>query len=1379
MALSAYIPVDRLVALAAGRDLPDRTSGAALFADLAGSTQLAEMLLRHHGPERGVEELTALINRICGVLLDAVERYGGSAISFSGDAITCWFDGQAAGLRAAAAALDMQRAIAQIAPVRTSDSELEVALKIVIAGGPIRRFAIGDPGLGRIDVLAGGTLDLLGALEHLARRGDTLVEADLATGLGDTAALGEWRADEASAARAARLLGLRAAVPPAPWDRPAESPDLDDLARPWLLPAVAARLLGSRGATSPPLLAEIRRAVALFLSFRGIDYDNDEDAPVLLDAFIRRVQQIAAAYGGALLQLTMGDKGSYLYVAFGAPVANDNAAANAVGAAFALRELPAQLSFIGDLRIGIAQGQMYCGDYGGPTRCTYGALGDATNIAARLMTLAPPGAIRCDDRVYRAARRRWAFAELHAVRLKGKRDLVPLFTPTGPSADLERAADALAPIGRDAELARLDRLLGRLADGAGRLLIISGEPGVGKSVLGATLARRALARRVGLLQSAASSVEQQTPYHAWRDLLEGFFGLGPISDPAARRGEVRALVSALAPRLQQRVPLLNDVLHLGFADTPLTTALDARLRQESLLGLVLALLRARMAEGPLLLLIDDAQWLDQLSWQLTAGVTRALLDEGAPLLMALLCRESGLSGSSEGHLARVAALPQAETMRLGGLSADGLADLAARRLGVAAAHLPAAVVAQLRERAAGNPFFAEELIDNLRDSGLLRVEPAAHGPRCIAHPDLAAGRAPLPQSIEGLVLARIDRLPAQQQLLLKVAAVIGRSFAAQPLHATLRHYAPVDRPTLADYLDSLSRHDLTMPESIEPELTYAFKHIVTHSVAYETLLFGQRAEIHRAVASWYERSYAQQLAPFYPLLAHHYHMADDRASEARYARLAGEQAAGLYANEDAVAYLSRALRLTPPDDAAARFAVLLARERVYEVLARRESQASDVRALEAAAERLDDDRRRAIAALRRASFAERVSDYAAGARAAERAIGLAAALGDRPSEAEGRLLLGKVLQKQGAYDDARASLERAHRLLDGAAPSPLAGNILHNLGVVLLAQSDDARAGGYFQRAAALFRQLGDQRGEATATLGLNAVASYSGDYARARDLAAAALDLLRAVGDRQGEAYALSNMADDVLALGDYLAARAYLEQALKIFQAIGSWEGVGWAFNNLGEVSFALGDYARARAHFSAALAIFQAIGLAEDESGALRFLGLLAHLEGADEQALDLAGQAMAIAARIGWARGQGYALMVRGHALAGLGSVAHAEAAYAQALDLRVELAEPALLMEARAGLARMALARGDAAAALAYAEPILALLAAGDLAGADEPARVELTCYEALLAAGDPRAPAALAAAAGRLRRRAEHIGDPELRAAFLRVEAHRRLLSMP
>ena len=180
----AYLPPDRVLAIARSQMLRERTAGAALFADISGFTPLTEALALELGPQRGAEELTVHLNRVYDALIGALERYGGSVIGFSGDAITCWLDGDD-GRRAVVAGLAMQTAMQQFAEVHTySGRVVSLGCKVAIAAGPVRRFVVGDADYLLIDVMAGATLDRLAEAEHAAERGQVVVDGENRCGAG-------------------------------------------------------------------------------------------------------------------------------------------------------------------------------------------------------------------------------------------------------------------------------------------------------------------------------------------------------------------------------------------------------------------------------------------------------------------------------------------------------------------------------------------------------------------------------------------------------------------------------------------------------------------------------------------------------------------------------------------------------------------------------------------------------------------------------------------------------------------------------------------------------------------------------------------------------------------------------------------------------------------------------------------------------------------------------------------------------------------------------------------------------------------------------------------------------------------------------------------
>jgi DNA-binding response OmpR family regulator len=469
---AVYVPMDRRHALVSEQDLPEKTRGAALFADVSGSVPLTAALAEELGPNRGAEELTRQLDRVYGALIDEVHRYGGSVVNFSGDAITCWFDTNTShktsevnsspeadtsvaspripgeplktvGLHAIACALAMQTALGEFGTVITpAQTAISLGIKVTVVAGPARRLLVGDPKIQQIEALVGDTVDELAIGENLANRGDILVQAALAADVGQAVAIEGWRSDEATGKRFALVTSLNEDVDPAPWIDSHLGALSDEQVRPWLLAPVYDMVRNGRGG----FLAELRPATSLFLKFDGLDYNQDDEVRAKLDRFIRWVQTVLARHEGYLVQLTFGDKGSYLQAAFGAPVGLEDHAFRAVVAALDLQTPPEMLGFFPNVRIGLASGQMRVGPYGSQVRRAYGLLGDKTNLAARLMQ-ASEGRILCDEAVYQGARAHLSFDPLPSMMVKGKAEPVAIYSPSGESDHSwhKNRIDELAP----------------------------------------------------------------------------------------------------------------------------------------------------------------------------------------------------------------------------------------------------------------------------------------------------------------------------------------------------------------------------------------------------------------------------------------------------------------------------------------------------------------------------------------------------------------------------------------------------------------------------------------------------------------------------------------------------------------------------------------------------------------------------------------------------------------------------------------------------------------------------------------------------------------------------------------------------------------------
>ena len=411
--LNAYIPMDRRLALAGGETLPDRAQGTALFTDISGFTPLTAVLAEEMGSQRGAEALTHHLNTIYGALIDVVHQYRGSVVGFSGDAITCWFD-KDEGLRGAAAAYGMQQAIEGMGAIITpSGKNIPLGIKTAVAAGVVNRFLVGDSQINYIDVLAGKLLTTLSSIEQSLSRGEIGIDLSVVPVLeAHNRRIIQQQTKEGISF--CLLTDPPVALEMEPW--PENLTLSPAIARQWLLPPVLKQLESGQA----EFLAELRPVVALFINFDGIDYDNDVAAKEKLDAFVQCVQKNLARYEGHLLELTIGDKGSYIYAVFGAIQAHEDDADRAIYAAQDLLKAAAEFNYIQTIQIGLSRGRMRTGPYGSISRRTYGVQGFDVNLAARLMMYAESGQILVSKDLAEASRsEQFSLQELGDLQLKG------------------------------------------------------------------------------------------------------------------------------------------------------------------------------------------------------------------------------------------------------------------------------------------------------------------------------------------------------------------------------------------------------------------------------------------------------------------------------------------------------------------------------------------------------------------------------------------------------------------------------------------------------------------------------------------------------------------------------------------------------------------------------------------------------------------------------------------------------------------------------------------------------------------------------------------------------------------------------------------------
>ncbi len=1217
-ALAAFIPIDRRHALANGRDLPATGSGAALFADVSGFTALTESLVRTLGAQRGAEELTRCLNQVYDALIGELHRYGGSVVGFSGDAVTCWIDGDD-GRRAVACGLAMQRTMARFAAIAVpGGGTVALAVKAAVAAGTVRRFVVGDPAVQLIDVLAGRTLDRLAEAEHLAEKGEVVVHGSTAMVLSDLLPDAQWRAGEEQGIAVAVVGSVASVVVPTPWPAIADGALEERAARTWVLPAVYERLSAAGG----EFLAELRPAVALFVRFGGLDFEHDVSAPAMLDGYVRWVQGVLARLEGTLVQLTIGDKGSYLYAAFGAPVAHEDDVARALAAAFALRSPPGTFAFAQEPQIGISRGRMRTGPYGSREARTYGVLGDETNTAARLMQAAAPGQILVSDTAQSAAAGAADWERLPPMRLKGKSHALTAFVALAPagrrSPRLQEPRYTLPMVGREAELEQIARRLVPAQAGHGQIVGLSAEAGMGKSRLVAETIRLAQERGVIACGGECQSYGSTAGYLVWQGVWRGLFAVPSDWTVDQQISSLESTLAGLDPALLPRLPLLGTLLNIPIPESDLTRSFDGQLRKSSLEALLVDCLRALSARAPLLLVLEDCHWIDALSDDLVEVLGRAVVN--LPVLLMLSYRPVDARDGPGHRLQALAHFSEIQLTHFGPEETGKLIRLKLAQLTGGRAGVPPQVTERITARAEGNPFYVEELINYIRDRGI--------DPQDAAAMELLD----LPASLHSLILSRIDRLDERVKIALRVASVLGRRVAASWLSGAY--------PQLGDFhsvhacLDTLSAVDLLPLDQPEPDRVYIFKHVVTQEVAYESLPFALRSRLHAQLAGFIEQRYSETVDQYVNLLAFHYDRTEDLDKRCHYLMRAGQAAQSAYAHVSAADYYRRLLALV---SGAQRIPVLLRLGQVLDYMgdwARAADLFVQVVDLAAAYDEQDGEASglRALGGLRRKEGAYReAASYLLRARAAFEQMNDLAAVSEVTAE------LGETARQMGDFAGASAHYERSLRLAESLGDRERSiraqAQALKGAGTLANQQGDRETARACYERSLALFKNLGDRPAVAVLLNNLAVTARHQGDHAAARAMNEESLAVFREIGDRWSVGQLLNNLACVEGDLGDYASAHRLLEESLEIRRQLGDKVGLALSLNSLGDVLLDEADYEEARPVLEESLRLSWELGDRAAVAYLLDDFAALAAGQGQTARALRLAGAASAIRAASG--------------------------------------------------------------------------------------------------------------------------------------------------
>jgi predicted ATPase len=940
------------------------------------------------------------------------------------------------------------------------------------------------------------------------------------------------------------------------------------------------------------------------------------------------------------------------------------------------------------LQMGITQGVMRVGAYGGVTRKTFGALSDDVNLAARLMTTATNGEILLSGQAHKAVQDDFAFEPRVPLVMKGKAEPLPVFALTGErnqrAIRLQEPTYILPMVGREQELRIINDKLDLTLEGKGQVIGIIAEAGLGKSRLVAEVIRSA--RRKGFVGygGACQSDAINTPYQGWKSIWQAFFDVDP-EQPLNK--QMRLLEGEIADRAPSRVdamPLLNVVLNLNIPENDFTKNLEPKIRQSALHALLEECLKAADVRAlhatPLLFVIEDVHWIDTLSHDLLEGLAKALTNYRVCFLLAY--RPPQLMRLEAPRLEALSQFTRIELHELTKAEAEQairakLAQLYPYRSTLGGT-LPSGLVETLMARTQGNPFYLEELLNYVRDRGL--------DPTDLSHIEL-------PDSLHTLILSRIDQLSEQEKTTLRVASIVGRLFHAQWL---IGYYPELGTfPELKAALDELDALDIT-PLDSEPELTYIFKHILTHEVTYESLPFATRTKLHEQLARYLESAYAESM----PLeaLAFHYGRSENSAKQREYLRKAGEAAQKNFAHDAALDYYGKLLPLLKnvSEHEKEQTEIQLKRGAVFELMGKYDEAESDYRgALEIGK---NDAVMKVGAQFALGKLNRQRGDYESALDWLAQAKQAYVDLEDIAGLAQTLIEMGMVLSRQGEYTQAREICDEGLLLAREVGDTLGAALALNNLGNVAWAQGDYAAAQAFHEESLRLRREMNNKAGIAASLGNLGNVAYYhQADYAVVQAFYEESLSLLREMGDKWGIASVLGNLGSLSVAQGDYDAARVLQEESLSLRREMGDRSGIATSLGNLGSAAMAQGDYTAARAFNEESLILCKEMGDKSSIAIALTNLGTVAFLQDDYHAARAFQEECLALCQEMDEKTFMAYALL-------GLGLIELAENEpkagkhIFHSLRLRQETGEQYQQISSLVGIAGLALYEGDVARA---------------------------------------------------------------------------------
>ncbi|MAT53687.1 MAG: adenylate/guanylate cyclase domain-containing protein [Saprospirales bacterium] len=1247
-----------------------------MFVDMSGFTHLTETLLSQ-GRE-GAERLSNILNAIFAPMVHTVYQHGGFIPYFAGDAFIGLFEKEDCNCSCDEILALAQHQLFLLERASEQFPEFKIGIKVGLSVG---RVEWGIVGKGPYQFYFRGE-----AIEGCVQSQELALEQQV---IADEPFFASLRKNDCLTKLADKPYYQLATEASLKFPHPSGKHRLPELKR------EVAELFLPDAVIDLNQEGEFRTVVAVFLNFSELeDYD-------VLNEFSTHVIEEVYDFSGYFKEIDYSDKGPVMVILFGAPIAFENNVERALEFVSSLQEklIPLQMRCGLNFRIGMASGIAYAGIVGGEERCQYAAVGDRINIAARAMMRADWGEVLVDSEVQKS--RQFQFKFKGNLTYKGLQQRVPTYQLIGKNPDQSPSFEGKI-IGREKELEDTKQAIRKiLAGGTGGILKVLGEAGIGKTRFLYDLKRQLADELRMIWLSCQCDQILRKPFNPFRNYLKKYFGhsanateeqnqeifnerFDKLIDDVINQEQPKAL--EIGKELVRTKPVFQALIGLKTASS-FWDNLDAKGRYQNTIDAIVNFFLAHSLKSPVVLEVEDAQWIDESSKDLLNSLVRKLPSHQLILLISSRFDNEGSEPEilSE-ELVEKQTLP-VHSIRLNPLCEEDVSKLLCQRLNADAhPHL----VNMLCRTSNGNPFYVEQILEYFLETG--QLEKTEQGW------NVTNENINVSNSVQAILTARIDQLSNLVKETIKAAAVIGREFELPVLNEVMQQNRELIRQNgntnrlLQEQIKTAERAQIWQTTS---ELRYIFRHSLLREAVYDMQLKTRIKSLHKLIAQAIEKVHAEKLEDKYVDLVFHYEQAGVPSKLRLYLEKAADRARDYYQNQQALRYYTKLADLLQKDnDSAAVARVLLKKAEVLELIGQWADCEDVCRQALSASQSAGNDTLIGQSYYRLGHLLMLKGNY----DQANSHLQYAAVFFDASGNDEGMAQvygdLGNLNFRQGRYDDAKLYFIRSIQLSQKHPHHRATANIVATLGLTYMniGKYDDGIR--WQQSQLEVCKRLNDRQGMAILYVNQGIVYSEKGDYDNALACLQKGLALCEELGNKQLTSIAIGHIGIVFQRRGRFDLAMQHFESDLRITEELGDKQGISIALGLIGELHSVMGNFDAALHYLGRNLQLARELGYKKGIAKALNTIGDVYYFKRDFEKSIEYYDQAIAETRSIDSKLVLGFSLVEKGRVLLAMEDLEGTKKLLDEAFDIAWKLNQPELIDEAEMLKAMLHIASGE-------------------------------------------------------------------------------------